>query len=60
MQEGYMCIRQEAVIDEIVLFDRECRIAALKISNLIAPNTVTKNQILRTCGSPDWISLNEA
>jgi hypothetical protein len=55
-----MLVRQEPVINEIVFFNRECRIAALKIADTVVPNTVTKNQVLRTRGSPDRISLNEA
>jgi hypothetical protein len=55
-----MLIRQEPVINEIVFFNRECRIAALKIADTVAPDTVTKNQVLCPRRSPDRISLNEA
>ena len=52
--------RHEAVVDEEVFLDRQCRVATLEVTGAVVDDTVAENQVLRACGGADGIGLKEA
>ena len=60
MQQRLDATGQESVVDEIVFFDFEARVSPLEVSRAIVRDAVPQRQVLRACGSPDGIRLDEA
>ena len=52
--------RDEAVVDEDVLFDAERRVRPFEIAGAIAGHAMAQRQVLRPCGRADRIRLHEA
>jgi hypothetical protein len=59
VQQPAMAPRQEAVIDEVFLVDRERPIAPLQVPVAIALNAMSQDQVLRTRRGADRIGLHE-
>src|ERR1700733_1768381 len=60
MQQGQSLARQETVIDEEALFDRQARVAALQLAGAIVLYAVRENQILGSCGRAHRVGLDKA
>src|ERR1041385_7649503 len=60
MEEGRSLARQETIIDEVSLLDRQARVAALQVARAIILDAVRENQILRASGRAHRVGLNEA
>src|SRR5580692_4538746 len=60
MQEGEGLARQEPVVDEEGLFDRQARIAALQLADAIVFNAVREDQILGASGRANRVGLDKA
>ncbi len=52
--------RQEAVVDEEVLFDPKAPIASLEVAGTIVAHAVTQREVLRAGRRPDRVRLHEA
>src|SRR5262245_5238612 len=46
MQQGQGLARQETVVDEVALFDRQTWVAALQVARAIARSTMSEDQVL--------------
>ena len=51
--------RDEAVVDEDVLFDRQRGVVPLEIAGAIALDAQAQREVLRARRRPDWIRLHE-
>src|SRR5580693_8629766 len=60
MQQGQGPARQEPVVDEEGLFDRQARIAALQLADAIVFNAVREDQILGASGRANRVGLDKA
>ncbi len=60
MQQGQSLARQEAIVDEKGLFDRQPRVAALQFASAIILNTVEQDQILCASRRPYRVRLDKA
>jgi hypothetical protein len=60
VQQGQGLARQEPVVDEEGLFDRQTRVAALEIADAIALHTLREDQILGASRRPHRVSLDKA
>ncbi len=60
MQQGQGLARQETVVDEEGLFDRQARIAALQLADAIVFNAVREDQILGASGRANRVGLDKA
>ncbi len=60
MQQGQGLARQEPVVDEEGLFDRQTRVAALQLAGAIALDALREDQILRASGRPHRVGLDKA
>jgi pimeloyl-ACP methyl ester carboxylesterase len=60
MHQRAVCSRQEPIVDEKILLQREPRIVPLQISRPIACHAMSQHEILSAGGSADWVGLNEA
>src|SRR5437879_11373096 len=59
MQQGQGLARQETVVNEEGLFDRQARVAALQFAGAIVLNAVREDQILGASGRPHRVSLDK-
>jgi hypothetical protein len=59
MHQVMVRARQEAVIDEEVLFQRQFRVAAFEVAGAITHDAVAQRQVLRTRGRADRVRLHE-
>ena len=60
MHQRQMLPRQEAVVDEAILLDREPRVAALEVAGAIAGDAVAQGQVLGARRRADRVGLDEA
>ena len=60
MQQGQGLARQETVVNEEGLFDRQARIAALQLAGTIVFNAVREDQILSASGRAHRVGLDKA
>ena len=60
MQQGQGLARQETVVDEEGLFDRQARVAALQLAGAIVLDALREDQILGASGRPHRVGLDEA
>ena len=60
MEQGQGLARQETVVDEEGLFDRQARVAALQLAGAIALDALREDQILGASGRPHRVGLDEA
>ncbi len=60
MEQRKTLSRQEAVVDEEGLLDRQARVAALQIAGAIALDSMREDQILCAGGRPHRVGLDEA
>ena len=60
MKQGQSLARQETVVDEEALFDRQARVAALQLTGAIVLHAVRENQILGSCGRAHRVGLDKA
>jgi hypothetical protein len=51
--------RDEAVVDEVVLFDVERWVTAFQVTRPVADDPMAQDQILRACRRTDRIGLNK-
>jgi len=59
MQQGQGLARQETVVNEEGLFDRQARVAARQFAGAIVLNAVREDQILGASGRPHRVSLDK-
>src|SRR5882724_10211189 len=59
MQQGQGLARQETIVNEESLFDRQARIAALQLAGAIVFNAVREDQILGASGRPHRVGLDK-
>ncbi|MGF6525068.1 hypothetical protein ABID77_000345 [Variovorax sp. PvP013] len=60
MHQREVLARQEAVVHQAVLLDREALVAALEIAGAVVLDPVAQRQILRPGGRADRVGLHEA
>ena len=60
MQQRQGLARQEAVVDEEGLFDRQARIAPLQLAGAIVLHALREDQILGAGGRPHRVGLDKA
>ena len=60
VQQGQGLPRQETVVDEEGLFDRQARVALLQLAGAIALDALREDQILGASGCSHRVGLNEA
>src|ERR1700677_4225944 len=60
MQQSQRSARQETVVDEEGLFDRQTRVVALQISRAVVLDTVREDQILGASGRSHRVGLEKA
>ena len=60
MQQGQGLARQETIVNEEGLFDRQARIAALQLAGAIVFNAVREDQILGASGHAHRVGLDKA
>ena len=60
MQQRQGLARQETVVDEEGLFDRQARVAALQLAGTIVLNAVREDQILGASGRAHRVGLDKA
>ena len=60
VHQRLLLARQEAVVDEVVLLDRELRIAPLEVTGAIVLHAMAQRQVLRTRRRADRVGLHEA
>jgi hypothetical protein len=52
--------RQEAVVDEVVLFQRHPRVPALQVAGAVVAHALAQRQVLGACRRTDRVGLHEA
>ena len=60
MHQRQVLARQEAVVDEAVLLDREPRVAALEVAGAVAGDAMAQGQVLGPRRRADRVGLDEA
>ena len=60
MHQGQVLARQETVVDQAVLIDRQARVAAFQIAGAVVLDAVAQRQVLRPRRGADRIGLHEA
>jgi hypothetical protein len=60
MQQGQGLARQETVVDEEGLFDREARVATLQPAGATVLNALREDQILGACGGPHRVGWTKS
>ena len=60
MQQRQSLARQETVVDEEGLFDRQARVAALQLAGAIVLNAMREDQILGAGGRAHRVGLDKA
>ena len=59
MHQRLQSPRDVAVVDEEVFLDVECCVTAFEIPGAIVFDAVPQNQVLRSCGRADRVSLKK-
>lgn len=60
MQQRQRLARQETVVEEEGLFDRQLRVMSLQVAGAIIFHAMSENQILRASGRAHWVGLYES